>query len=240
MQSSRDSSLWRSLAVAFGDGLAFGVGMKLTQRPTAPAASPAAVLDPIHRRLDQMAKRLFELERAPAAHAIASGAAPFDQKVLEAAVGVLDARLQEQAGHVESRIAELETKLAIELKSLEQHDRSTGAALQAHMEDLNLNFNDQIAALRRGIDEDRRAVRSEIASMHLEFAGEMAQAIERCVEEATGRHIARMRAELDYKDDQIAELREVILGFAQACRTLTERPPAGVQREQALPASHAV
>jgi len=31
MQNSRDLSLWRSLALAFGDGLAFGVGMKLSQ-----------------------------------------------------------------------------------------------------------------------------------------------------------------------------------------------------------------
>src|ERR1039458_7515550 len=31
MQSSRDSSVWKSLAVAFGDGLAFGVGVKLSQ-----------------------------------------------------------------------------------------------------------------------------------------------------------------------------------------------------------------
>ena len=31
MDKSRDSSVLRSLAVAFGDGLAFGVGMKLTQ-----------------------------------------------------------------------------------------------------------------------------------------------------------------------------------------------------------------
>ena len=46
MQTSRDSSVWKSLAAAFGDGLAFGVGMKLSQnaarlrRPIHGANSP--------------------------------------------------------------------------------------------------------------------------------------------------------------------------------------------------------
>ena len=46
MQSSRDSSLWRSLAVAFGDGLAFGVGMKLTQAAGRQVSAPADAAPP--------------------------------------------------------------------------------------------------------------------------------------------------------------------------------------------------
>jgi len=39
MQNSRDSSVWRTLAVAFGDGLAFGAGVTLT-RSAARLAAP--------------------------------------------------------------------------------------------------------------------------------------------------------------------------------------------------------
>ena len=42
METSRDSSVWRSLAVTFGGGLALGaVGMKLTQSALRPVETPA-------------------------------------------------------------------------------------------------------------------------------------------------------------------------------------------------------
>jgi len=45
MLNSRDSSIWRSLAVAFGDGVAFGVGVKLTQPPPSRSVGPATKVD---------------------------------------------------------------------------------------------------------------------------------------------------------------------------------------------------
>src|ERR1700691_2214809 len=116
MQNNRDSSILRSLAVAFGDGLAFGVGMKLTQGGGRGGEAPApeiareialaADLAPLLERLDAIEGRIGKVERAPAVIAPASAAAPapFDQKVLEAIVKALDARLLEQAGQVERRI----------------------------------------------------------------------------------------------------------------------------------------
>jgi uncharacterized membrane protein YccC len=85
MASSRDSSVWKSLAVAFGDGLVFAAGMKLAQRSArpAPAATPAPVALP----------------------------APFDRKLLEAVVSAVDERLKEHAEQVERRIAELEDRM---------------------------------------------------------------------------------------------------------------------------------
>jgi hypothetical protein len=268
MQDSRDSSVLRSLAVAFGDGLAFGVGMKLTQRggssptakpgstaadlhallerlaqvearleeaerpPTATAA-PAADLHGLLERLNQIEGRVEKSERRPAVSGAAASQAPFDQKVLEAVVTALDARLHEQAGHVETRITELEARLAIELNSLSQQDHSVATGIQTHLEELHSDFNDQAAALRRRADEDRLAVRSEIASLHREFAVEAARALEDRVEEAVDRHLVKLRTELEYKDDQIAELREVIFGIAQACRALTE--PRNKPEPQAEP-----
>jgi hypothetical protein len=42
MPSSRDSSVWRTLAAAFGDGLAFGVGVALTRNASQFAATRSA------------------------------------------------------------------------------------------------------------------------------------------------------------------------------------------------------
>lgn len=340
MASTRDSSVLRSLAVAFGDGLAFGVGMKLSHRAASASGTAASAhgdLAPLLERIAEIEKRVAESGRG-AARAIAAGAAQFDQKVLDAVVAALDARLNEQAGHTESRITQLEARLAIELKSMHQQGGSAGAAaekrmdeLSAHLEaqiaalrrqvdedrqaqsaehllreledrlaielkslyrqgeslealvekradelnsnaeaqiadlrrqadedrqaqsaelqllhrqhqsledlldrrvyEINANFDIQIAAMRRQADEDRHAIRSEVIAMHREFAEEAASAVERRVEEAVGRHAAMLRAELEHKDDEIAELREVIFGFAQACRALTERPAPRGRRE---------
>jgi len=129
MESSRDSSIWRSLAVAFGDGLAFGVGVKLTQnagrQAAAPTLSPRTEDKSLVNRLGDLERRLARMEQAPAAVAApAQVQAQFDQKVLEAVVNALEARLKEHAGHVERRLAELEAKITIELKALDRRENA--------------------------------------------------------------------------------------------------------------------
>jgi hypothetical protein len=238
MQNNRDSSILRSLAVAFGDGLAFGVGMKLTQgsgRGVEAAVSetaPATDLTPLLERLDAIegrigkVERVGKVERAPAAIASAAAPAPFDQKVLEAIVKALDARLLEQAGQVERRITEQEAKLAIELNMLHQQDQSVVSGVQTHIEQWNGQFNDELAAIRRRSDEERAAMQREIASLHIEFALEAAQAVEQ--------RTAELRTEIQSRDSQIVELRarleagderlrNVAVAIAQACQTVLGR-----------------
>ena len=69
-----ESSLWKNLAVAFGDGLAFGVGVKIAQssaRRRVESAPPQAVPEP-----------------QPAAPA-----EPIDLQVLSKFLAAIDARL---------------------------------------------------------------------------------------------------------------------------------------------------
>ncbi|MGA3241358.1 MAG: hypothetical protein ABSG03_34280 [Bryobacteraceae bacterium] len=246
MQNNRDSSILRSLAVAFGDGVAFGVGMKLTQSgrgapapspEIAPQIAPAADLTPLLERLDAIEGRIGEVERvgkvqrAALAPAFAAAPAPFDQKVLEAIVKALDARLLEQAGQVERRITELEARFAIDLKTLDQRvaqritqqDHSVMSGVQTHIEEWNGQFNDQLAAMRRQSDEERAAIQREIASLRRECVMEAALA----VEERT----AELRTEIQSRDSQIVALRaqlaagdqklhNVALAIGQACQTV--------------------
>jgi uncharacterized coiled-coil protein SlyX len=248
MQNNRDSSVLRSLAVAFGDGLAFGVGMKLTQgggrgvEAPAPQLAPPADLTPLLGRLDAIEGRIRKVERTAIAPSSAAAPAPFDQKVLEAIVKALDARLLEQAGHVERRLTELEAKLAIELKMLHewitqritQQDHQVASGVQTHIEELTGQFNDQLAAIRRRSDEERAAMQREIASLHGEFVLEAALA----VEERT----ADLRTEIQSRDSQIVELRSrlevgderlhnVVLAIGQACQTVLGRPGASAKAE---------
>jgi uncharacterized coiled-coil protein SlyX len=82
--------------------------------------------------------------------------------VIEAIVKALDARLLEQAGQVERRIAELEARLAIELKTLHQRitqrinqqDHQVVSGVEAHIEELSGPFRS---------DEDRVAMQRAMA-----------------------------------------------------------------------------
>ena len=78
MRHSADSSVWRSLAVAFGDGLAFGVGMKLTQH-TCRQADAGEASSPSAGRIQEIEQRLARLEHLPAL----ASSAPFDREILE-------------------------------------------------------------------------------------------------------------------------------------------------------------
>jgi ribosomal protein S15P/S13E len=211
MPSSHESSVLRSLAIAFGDGLAFGAGMKLSQRAASPTGSaPIQPMDlaPLLKRIAEVEKRVAESGRVSSARSIAAGAATFDQKVLEAVVAALDARLNEHAGHTESRVAQLEARLAIELKSLHQRDHSVESAVETRVEELTAYFDNQIAALRRHADEDRQAESSErlLAELEDRLAVEL-QSLHRqdlSLEAAVEKRVNELSSNLDI---QIAALR---------------------------------
>jgi len=183
MQNSRDSSIWRSLAVAFGDGVAFGVGVKLAQGSThtaagASAAAPAT-LDSVSGRLEQIEQRLSTIEQsAMSALPAASAPAPFDQKVLEAVVNALDARLREQAGQVERRLTQLEAKLAIDLKNLDLQDKAIVTGLQKRLEEAHVQYNEHVTAIRDAVAQDMDMLYSQIARAREEFAGAAGESLE--------------------------------------------------------------
>ena len=186
MQNGRDSSLWRSLAVAFGDGLAFGVGVKLAQNaPGKTAALPEAE---VAGRLAEIERRMERAERVPGAVS-ATGAAGLDQQALEALVSALDARLKENAAYVDRRLADLQAKIALELKSLYQQDESLASATRAEMQSIQAKFDEQVTGVRRAIGEDSGVLEAKVVSLHREFAS----AVANIVEEQVAGHMEAMQ-----------------------------------------------
>jgi len=158
MESSRDSSVWRSLAVTFGGGLALGaVGMKLTQSALRPLEIPLRPdSNPVDDRLDRMERRLERIEHTSAASP-APAAAATDQKVLEAVVGAVDVRLQEHTALVERRLADLEARIAAEFETLAAAQgelRSTRSTLA----ETRQQFHQEVAALRAAVGEEVRQI----------------------------------------------------------------------------------
>lgn len=222
MENSRDSSLWRSLAVAFGDGLAFGVGMKLTQTGTGKSGSgkPGAVpeLAP-GDRVSRLEQRLARLERVPA-----SASPALDQDVLDALVAALEARLQESGAKVDRRLAELEMKLAAELTTLRQQDQSLASGSETRLDEIDSRVNEQVQALQQKVNEDRNTLQSQVISLHREFAAavadiveeQVANQVEQRVEEAVQARMAALEEHLreeirkssETQQREIADLRQ--------------------------------
>jgi hypothetical protein len=225
MDTSRDSSVWRSLAVAFGDGLAFGVGMKLTQNAPAKAALPAASPD-LAGRLARVEQHLAQLERVPA-----PGSANLDPQVLEALTHALEARLQEIAVQTDRRLAELDVKVALELKGLRQQDH----ALASAAEDLQNRFDHRIIDLLQQASTDRAALQNQVVSLHREFASAVADIVEEQVATQVEQRLAdAVRAQLAPLERQIDELRqrmtaadrntlEIMLATSEAIRQAAAR-----------------
>jgi ElaB/YqjD/DUF883 family membrane-anchored ribosome-binding protein len=168
MESSRDSSVWRNLAVTFGGGLALGaVGMKLTQTALRPVEAPAAPeSNPLTDRLSSMERRLSQVEQVPAPPRPAApqpAPAAIDQKVLEAVIAAVDARLHEHAGQMDRRLADLEARLAI-MQGLQDQDRKAAEQVR-----------NEATALRSGLNRDMRQVLDSVSQV---VAGQTATATE--------------------------------------------------------------
>jgi hypothetical protein len=246
MESSRDSSVWQTLAVTFGGGLALGaVGMKLTQNVRRPAETLAPPDDhPLANRLAEIEHRLARVEHAPAP------STQLDHKVLEAIVGAVDVKLQEQSLKIESRIAALEGKMALELDALRAQNTAGADSAKARIEEVQSQFLEQMLVLRTAVVDELNhfgeAVSTLIADQVSVEVSARASSLEQIIEARIGaaaiaavaasleESLAPLCAEAARKERELAEIQnrlresehnalEIILAIGQVCRQAAER-----------------
>ncbi len=145
MQSSRDSSVWRTLAVAFGGGLA---GLTLTRGAARLAARRPAnhELLPLTERIGEIERRISE-PRVAQARAAGILPAPFNHNAADAVLAAIEGRFTEIGGQIERRLAELEVKVKIELNALETQDHSLAVGVETRIEELRGEMNAAAAVL---------------------------------------------------------------------------------------------
>lgn len=183
MNKSRDSSVWRSLAVAFGDGLAFGVGVKLTENGPGKFGRPLP--SEISSRVAEIERRIARIERAPEA-----ASANLDQGILDALVAALEARLQENAAELDRRLAALDGKVTAELKNLRQQDQALASGTETHVEEIHHEFHQQVVELCQKVSEDRNVLASQVIALHREFAAAVADIVEEQVASQVEQRVA--------------------------------------------------
>jgi len=204
MQGMRDESIWKNLAMAFGDGLAFGVGVKLSQDATA-RITPARV------DVRTLAERLNEIElRIDRARQNNTLPGQFNQKVVEAVVSVVDGRLREQAERFEHRLAEEMAALRAEFSEQIMVERKRAdeenQVLRAQMTSLHRQFAESLA---RMVDEQIAAtVDVRLAPVETELRQE--------IREQTGRAAGMAAAVVEeHIADRIQPVEHAVNGLSQ-------------------------
>src|SRR5882724_209871 len=121
MHGTRDDAVWKKLALALGDGLAFGVGVNLSN-------NAAARITPARPELGTLADRLNGIEqRIEKARHNNTLPGAFQQKMVEAVVMVVDARLRDQAAQIEKRVTDEIAALRGEMGQQIAANRQTAA-----------------------------------------------------------------------------------------------------------------
>ncbi|MCX6631244.1 MAG: hypothetical protein NTW28_26835 [Candidatus Solibacter sp.] len=252
MQSSRDSSVWRTLAVAFGDGLAFGVGVTLTRGAARLAATRSAIpeLPPVNGRIAEIEQRNA---RARAAGTLPVAGAPLNHRAADAVLTIIDGRFTESGRQIDRRLAELEVRIKADLDTLDVQDHALAEGVETRMDRLRGEIAEAVATQRQSIDADMQGLRAQMATIHKEFAATLARLVDEQIAKTIAarlqeveehlREAIREEAGLSGKDQQIAKLRErvesqernvlnLVLELGQSCLRAVERiSPA----EQAVP-----
>jgi hypothetical protein len=192
MPGSRESSVWRTLAVAFGDGLAFGVGLTLTNNATRAATAktpqPYPDIRPLAERITEIEQRIDRVRvAAPVPPPAAAVNGPTIAKVAEAVLTAMDGRFGEIGAEMERRLAELEGKFKSELEAAEAREKARAESLEgsagARLDGLRGEFSGALEAQRMRMDSDLRVLRSQIMEVHKEFAETLARLVDQQIEQ---------------------------------------------------------
>ena len=189
MPGNRESSVWRTLAVAFGDGLAFGVGLTLTNNATRPATPKTSHSQPdLHQLADRISQIEQRIDRGRFAGALPAPAGGTQQiaKVADAVLTAMDGRFGELDEQFERRLAALDARLKLELETLDARVRvqaeSIEAGVDTQLADVRSEFNAVLEGQRVRLEADGRALRSQMLQVHKEFAETLARLVDEQIE----------------------------------------------------------
>jgi hypothetical protein len=220
MKHEGESSLWMGLAKAFGDGLAFGVGVKIAQ------SSPRS------------RARLSEPAAESAVSTPVAPAEPLDLQVLSKVLAKIDAALSDHMSQVEQRLGAGEA--ALEARQAQQESKS-----QAALEDFHASLSGRIETVEQHLEE---RLRKYVEARAEELGRAIEQRLHRDITEAGDRtakllvdtietrlltRIAALEAEVHGQAETIRSLRAASTGSQQRVHDLLENVGRACQQAAA-------
>jgi hypothetical protein len=148
MGRSKHPSVLRSLAVAFGDGLAFAVAFHLAQRKGRHWEEDMTDLSPLVERLRKLEVRV---EPPPAAgpEGHLKPADGLEGRTLDKVIVALEARLSEHIGQVERRLADMDAGVALDLNAVQTEITAQGSAVERALQKTEAELRDAVEAGRQ-------------------------------------------------------------------------------------------
>jgi hypothetical protein len=188
--------------------MAYSVGMKITDSMARQLLAPEIASG--HPDTEHAGA-----EHAPIAISMADGT-PFDEKVVEALVAAVDARIHELDGKVERRIRDGEARIAVDLQALDHRHLLLAGGAQAVAESLDgriQQVEESTALVRSYVDEKIAEqigmLRTQVVLLNQEFAG----AVATIVREEVARQVEARAAALERSlQEQVLLLMEAAAG----------------------------
>jgi uncharacterized protein YktB (UPF0637 family) len=181
MEKSSQSSFLKSLALAFGDGLLFGVAMKLAQGPSKSREDEMTDLGPLAERLKKVEDHTQTIDR----DALVKFGEGLDGRVLEKVIVALEARLTEHVGQVDRRLAEIDAQVALDLKAVDTHTSAQTGAVEKAIQQIEAQVRDYVAEAQQssaeqisGIDQKLSALQDALPAKFREIIEAVRQSME--------------------------------------------------------------
>jgi len=184
MEKSNQSSFLKSLALAFGDGLAFGVAVKLAQGPPRTREEGMTDLGPLAERLRKVEDRIDHTQTIDK-EALAKFGEGLDGRVLEKVIVALEARLTEHVGLVDRRLAEFDAQIALDLKAVDTHTAAQTSAVEQAIQQIESQVRSYVTAAQQagaeqiaGVDQRLSALQETLPAKFREIIEAVRQSME--------------------------------------------------------------
>ena len=181
MEKSSESSFLKSLALAFGDGLLFGVAMKLAQGPSKSREDEMTDLGPLAERLRKVEDHTETIDK----NALVKFGEGLDGRVLEKVIVALEARLTEHVGQVDRRLAEIDAQVALDLKAVDTHTSAQTSAVERAIQQIESQVRDYVTGAQQtnaeqisGVDQKLSALQEALPAKFREIIEAVRQSME--------------------------------------------------------------
>jgi hypothetical protein len=177
MERSQHSSFLKSLALAFGDGLLFGVAVKLAQGPSRSREKEMTDLGPLAERLRKVEDHTDHLTIVDR-DGMTKFSEGLDGRVLEKVIVALEARLTEHVGQVDRRLAEIDAQVALDLKAVDTHTTAQSNAVERAIQQIETQVRDYVSAAQLSSSEQIAGVDQKLSALQEALPAKFREIIE--------------------------------------------------------------
>ncbi len=234
MEKSSQSSFLKSLALAFGDGLLFGVAMKLAQGPSKIREDGMTDLGPLAERLRKVEDHTQTIDK----NGLMKFGEGLDGRVLEKVIVALEARLTEHVGQVDRRLAEIDAQVALDLKAVDTHTSAQTSAVDQAIQQLEAQVRDYVAAAQQASAEQISGVDQKLSALQEALPAKFREIVE-AVRQSMEARVALEMTELENRvsargiaPEQVQELQANLRGEVEALSGRLSAEMRGLAEQQ--------